>query len=68
MAKLVFEDVTNNTSSDIKRARIPMGWIVEESTVVSHMLFNAKYGGNGPDGYDWRISITFVFDPLHLWK
>lgn len=68
MAKLAFEQVANNISSYIQRARIPMGWLVEESTNVSHMMYQAKYGGNGADGYDWRISMTFVFDPLHLWK
>lgn len=65
---LHFNSVPSNIADYIQRAKVPMGWLVEASTNVSHMMYQAQYGGNGPDGYDWRVAITFVFDPFHLWK
>jgi hypothetical protein len=69
MPKLTFESVeTNLGASSMQRARVPLGWVVEDSTDVCHMSYAAQYGADGPSGWDWRISMTFVFDPFHLWR
>jgi|WetSurMetagenome_2_1015567.scaffolds.fasta_scaffold653595_1 hypothetical protein len=69
MKELQFEKVeTNLGASFMQRAKVPMGWLVEDSTDVAHMSYAAQYGCNGPSGFDWRISLTFVFDPFHLWR
>jgi hypothetical protein len=67
--QLKFEPVESNLgASNIRRARVPMGWLVEESTDVCHMYYNAVIGSSSPSGFDWRIALTFVFDPFHLWR
>lgn len=65
---LTFEKVeTNLGASFMQRAKVPMGWLVEDSTDVCHMLYNEKTGA-GTSGWDWRVTLTFVFDPFHLWR
>jgi hypothetical protein len=55
------------SSTDMSRAKIPTGWLVEETTSVSHIVFHYQ-SGNDADGYDFRVTLTYVFDPFHLWK
>lgn len=59
---LVWEQVDH----DIQRARIPMGWLVREYQDVLH--FNVFDHEHTTDGYDWRVTLTFVPDPNNEWK
>ena len=50
------------------RIRVPFGWILE---VVDDVRSPVNKGYSTPDyeeGYEWRRSVTFIFDPFHVWK
>lgn len=50
------------------RIKVPFGWILE---VVSDVRSPINQGYSTPDyleGYEWRVSVTFIFDPFHMWK
>lgn len=47
-----------------QRCRVPFGWIVECTTNVMHVFPDGRFD----NGWDWRVGITFVFDPFHWWK
>lgn len=52
----------------ISRAKIPWGWLVMS---VNDVMTPMNTGYDKPEmlqGYEWRSSITFVFDPFHWWK
>lgn len=49
-----------NSSFYYFRTKVPWGWIVE---CVGDVMEK-----NMESGYQWRPSITFVFDPFHWWK
>ena len=46
-----------------QRAKIFGGWIVKVTEGVYHNM-----DGRMDDGWDWRIAITFVPDPCHVWE
>lgn len=59
-----FEDIKTNLGDSFRRARIFGGWLV---TVTSDVIHDTEYNGM-TSGHDWRTSVTFVFDPFHLWR
>lgn len=62
---MIFESICTTPCGDhFQRAKIFGGWIVTVSSNVSHIMEYNRID----DGYDWRTSITFVFDPFHLWR
>jgi hypothetical protein len=50
------------------RIRVPFGWILEVWSDVSSPVYTGYYTTEYKEGYEWRISVTFIFDPFHLWK
>ncbi len=48
--------------NDLERAAIFGGWLVRSSSPVTHDTDNGMQ-----DGWDWRVAITFVPDPVHQW-
>lgn len=48
----------------LERARVPYGWLVRSHSDVCHFLPDQGV----KSGWDWRVSICFVFDPFHWWK
>jgi hypothetical protein len=61
---MVWEDFTDRTRpAALSRTRVPWGWLVLATEEVTHIRDGILQGG-----WDWRTSITFVFDPFHNWK
>lgn len=58
-----FELIEHDLADTIRRTRIPWGWLVMTTSEVVHDI----HGGLN-SGWDWRSSMTFVFDPFHWWK
>lgn len=59
-----WETVDNpNRSTHISRCRVPFGWLVTATEDVVDNLHERREAG-----YEWRTSITFVFDPFKMWK
>jgi 3-methyladenine DNA glycosylase AlkC len=50
------------------RIRVPWGWIVEVYQDVFTPMYTGYEQPEMKTGYEWRVSITFVFDPFHWWK
>lgn len=46
-----------------ERAKVFGGWLVKASEPVYHMT-DSQSG----DGWDWRVSMTFVPDPDYKWE
>jgi len=61
--KLVFEPIKHDLADSMFRTRVPWGWLVVVSADVVH-----DQNGSWQSGWDWRTSITFMFDPFHRWK
>jgi hypothetical protein len=47
----------------IRRLRTPMGWLVQAYADIVHD--RSEYGQGRVSGWDYRIALTFVFDPFH---
>lgn len=45
-----------------QRAKVPGGWLVKVHESVFH-LTDMQQG----EGWDWRVSMTFLPDPTHSW-
>lgn len=57
--KVVWEKI----GGEIYRSKTPTGWLVREQCDVFH-----PDGFNGNSiGWDWRVALTFVPDPEHVW-
>ena len=63
-SKLVFEAVKHDLADAMWRTRVPWGWLVMMSAEVMHQFPDGRFDS----GWDWRTSITFMFDPFHRWK
>jgi hypothetical protein len=62
-----WEEVDNGDYAGLVcRTRVPWGWIVKYTEDVIHNRLETGQGMVG--GWDWRTSITFVFDPFHWWR
>ena len=59
-----FEEIQTDLADTFRRAKVFGGWIVTVTSDVVHMTDST--GMN--NGWDWRTSMAFVFDPFHLWK
>ena len=46
-----------------RRAKVHGGWLVKAYEDVFHLADLQK-----GDGWDWRVSMTFVPDPDHKWE
>ena len=46
-----------------KRAKIKGGWLVKAYEDVVHDTDRGRV-----PGWDWRVSMCFVPDPMHGWK
>ena len=67
MKSLTWEDIPNdNTSTYLRRTRIPGGWLVQATEDVIHD--HSAYGRGMVGGWDWRVSLCFVPDPNHEWN
>ena len=60
--KIIFEAIKHDLSDSLFRTKVPFGWLVVISSDVVHSKRDMQ------SGWDWRSSITFVFDPFHWWK
>lgn len=61
-----WEDISNTpTSTYLRRAKVPGGWLVTATEDVIHD--QGEYGRGMVGGWDWRTSICFVPDPNHEW-
>lgn len=49
----------------LERSKTPFGWLVKHTDEAS-TFFGEERGIDW--NYEWRVSITFVFDPFHFWK
>lgn len=66
MKPRVWEDITDtNYAVIVRRHRTPWGWLV---MTVDEVLHKDRDGALRLSGYDWRTSVTFVFDPFHWWR
>lgn len=60
------EAIIHTNANHLYRTRTPWGWLVES---VDDVCTPADYTNNiHAYGSEWRTSITFVFDPFHMWK
>ena len=61
---IVWENVPGDQKG-LQRSRTPTGWLVREYQDVMHPnLHDYVLMSNG---YDWRVALTFVPDPEHVW-
>lgn len=63
-----WENISGNHSNSLYRTRVPFGWLVMSTDEV---LSPRNSGYSMPEytnGYEWRTSITYVFDPFKMWK
>ena len=51
----------------LRRCKVPWGWLVQSFENVFHPS-KVEYPGQFGTGFDYRIALTFVFDPFHWWK
>lgn len=63
ISTIEWEEIPNNMSGYMFRAKVPNGWLVKE---VQDVLIN-QHGITNASGYQWTSSITFVPDFEHLW-
>ena len=63
--KMEWEDIPQDRSFDLCRAKVPGGWLVAATEDVIHNQY--EYGRGMVGGWDWRVSLTFVPDPNHEW-
>lgn len=63
--KVLWEQIDSDHAGYLNRARVPWGWLVMSTQDVYRI-----YGDSvlPQPGYEWRTSITFVFDPFHWWR
>ncbi len=47
-----------------KRTRTPLGWLVKTYEDIHENVFDRGL----ESGFNWRVSMCHVLDPLHLWK
>ncbi len=59
------EFVFERIDDEHERAKVFGGWIVKASSSVYHLDNGVSQGG---EGWDWRITMTFVPDPAHEWS
>lgn len=59
MKELKFETIGHS----LQRAKVPGGWLVRQYEDVMH---NTESRGM-VNGHDWRVALTFIPDPEHLW-
>jgi hypothetical protein len=64
MASIEWEEIPQDLSCYLRRAKVPGGWLVIATEDVVH---NTEYLGM-IGGWDWRTSICFVPDSGHEWK
>jgi len=63
MKAIEWEHVSNEYSEHISRTRTMFGWLViVVNDVMTHFSDNRI-----EHGYEWRSSVTFIFDPFHTW-
>lgn len=65
---MTWEDIPNEEHATwYRRTKVFGGWLVEATTNVVHDMNYENGQGGMNDGWDWRIALTFVPDPLHQW-
>lgn len=57
-------EVFDKDMSSLVRTRVPWGWLVMNTDDVVH---DTPHNGM-QSGWDFRTSLTFIFDPFHRWK
>jgi len=62
MVELQWEDISQDRSFYLYKAKVPGGWLVACSDDVIEPERNFE------SGWQWRTSITYVPDPLGAWK
>lgn len=63
MNLLDWQDISGGNGLEF-RAEVPGGWLVKVIENVVHDKERAGMTG----GWDWRVAITFVPDPEHMWQ
>jgi hypothetical protein len=64
MVQLKWEEIKQDRAFYLYKAKVPGGWLVACTDDVldqSEQLFHQS-------GWEWRTSITYVPDPLGVWK
>ena len=61
-----WEEISQNLSFFLRRAKVPGGWLVVATEDVIHD--QSAYGRGMVGGWDWRVALTFVPDPNHEWE
>jgi hypothetical protein len=61
---IVWEKIGQGPQAGIlERSRTPTGWLVRETQEVVQPSAASPLDS----GYQWRVSLTFVPDPEHVW-
>lgn len=61
---LEWEEIKQNHAGTLFRVKVVGGWLVKEVQDCSTLLFDGRL----EQGLQWTSSITFVPDPLNIWK
>jgi putative IMPACT (imprinted ancient) family translation regulator len=65
---LKWEKVESDDHSSLSRVKVPWGWLVNNMDDVITQTYQG-YSHPVPErNYEWRNTLTFVFDPFHWWK
>ena len=65
MKQIMWENLTTELGTTIRRSKVPTGWLV----IVTDDVQTHMHGIENPpeQGYECRSSICFVYDPYHYW-
>ena len=66
--KMSWEILEHDRSNYLTRSRTPWGWLVMSTDDALTSQYTVYSTPENMTGYQWRTSITFVFDPFHCWK
>lgn len=53
---------------EYSRVKVPWGWLVQQQSDVMTPINTGYAQPELQRGYEYRASITFIFDPFHIWK
>ena len=65
--KITWETIEQDQAVYMSRSRVPWGWIMMTCD-DAYIMRSDGYTYTPEAGYQWRTSITFIFDPFHWWK